>query len=157
VAAVLAVITSIFSRQVADELKAWTPWLVRWFVERSVLRLPAELRDRYKEEWSSHVQEIPGEVGKLLVAAGFLRAASGIQRDCCPAPDLTHPLPVNMFALLPEDEGRWGSFGVSLASNIAIAVLVVLLGGAVHAGGKQQRLGGANRDSLSTLAKRRMQ
>jgi TonB family protein len=36
------------------------------------------------------------------------------------------------FGLLPEPEGRWGSFGVSMATNLAIMALVILLTAAVH-------------------------
>ena len=36
------------------------------------------------------------------------------------------------FGLLPEPEGRWGSFGVSMVTNLTIMVLVVLLTAAVH-------------------------
>ena len=31
------------------------------------------------------------------------------------------------FGLLPEPEGRWGSFGVSMVTNIIIMSLLVLL------------------------------
>jgi TonB family protein len=36
------------------------------------------------------------------------------------------------FGLLPEPEGRWGSFGVSMVTNLTIMALVVLLTAAVH-------------------------
>jgi TonB family protein len=36
------------------------------------------------------------------------------------------------FGLLPEPEGRWGSFGVSMVSNLAIMALVLLFTAAVH-------------------------
>jgi TonB family protein len=42
------------------------------------------------------------------------------------------------FGLLPEEDGRWGSFGVSMVSNIVIAALVILLGAAVHKVQKQK-------------------
>ena len=42
------------------------------------------------------------------------------------------------FGLLPEPEGRWGSFGVSMVSNITIMALVVLLTAAVHKVEKQK-------------------
>jgi TonB family protein len=36
------------------------------------------------------------------------------------------------FGLLPEPEGRWGSFGVSMVSNLAIMALILLFTAAVH-------------------------
>jgi TonB family protein len=42
------------------------------------------------------------------------------------------------FGLLPEPEGRWGSFGVSMATNLTIMALVVLLTAAVHKVEKQK-------------------
>ena len=36
------------------------------------------------------------------------------------------------FGLLPEPEGRWGSFGVSMITNICLMSLLILLTAAVH-------------------------
>ena len=42
-------------------------------------------------------------------------------------------LPIrDSFGRLPEPEGRWGSFGVSMVTNLTIMALVVLLTAAVH-------------------------
>jgi TonB family protein len=42
------------------------------------------------------------------------------------------------FGLLPEPEGRWGSFGVSMLTNVSIMALLVLLTAAVHKVEKQK-------------------
>src|SRR5208282_2813935 len=42
------------------------------------------------------------------------------------------------FGLLPEPEGRWGSFGVSMITNVSIMALLVLLTAAVHKVEKQK-------------------
>ncbi len=42
------------------------------------------------------------------------------------------------FGLLPEPEGRWGSFGVSMVTNLSIMALLVLLTAAVHKVQKQK-------------------
>jgi TonB family protein len=48
-------------------------------------------------------------------------------------------LPIrDSFGLLPEPEGRWGSFGVSMVTNLTIMALVVLLTAAVHKVEKQK-------------------
>ena len=36
------------------------------------------------------------------------------------------------FGLLPEPEGRWGSFGVSMISNIIVMALLILFTAAIH-------------------------
>jgi hypothetical protein len=84
----------------------------------SHLKLLPEPQERYWEEWSSHVQETPEQVGKLLVAAGFLIAA-GIRLSYT-VPGLS-PSPASIsFGLFPEPEGRWvvwRQFGDQLVSN----------------------------------------
>ncbi len=42
------------------------------------------------------------------------------------------------FGLLPEPEGRWGSFGVSMVTNIIIMALLILLTAAIHKVEKQK-------------------
>jgi hypothetical protein len=72
--AVLGIIAAAVSRQLADEFKAWTPWVTKLLIRRAVRKLPDEQKDRYEEEWLSHVNEIPGEVGKLVAAFGLFPA-----------------------------------------------------------------------------------
>lgn len=66
-----SVLVGVLSRQLADEFKAWTPWLVQKLVLLAVGRMPKTQQERYAEEWSSFVNEIPGEVGKILAALGL--------------------------------------------------------------------------------------
>src|SRR6202451_3081042 len=48
-------------------------------------------------------------------------------------------LPIrDSFGLLPEPEGRWGSFGVSMVTNLTLMALVMLLTAAVHKVEKQK-------------------
>ena len=47
-----------------------------------------------------------------------------------------------MFGLLPEAEGRWGSFGASLVTNVIIMTLLVVFTAAVHKA--ERRSDGAN-------------
>ena len=42
------------------------------------------------------------------------------------------------FGLLPEPEGRWGSFGASMVTNIIIACLLILFTAVVHKVEKQK-------------------
>jgi hypothetical protein len=73
--AVLGIFGAAISRQLTDEFEAWTPWLVNYLIQRALRQLPENQRKRREEEWLSHVDEIPGEVGKLIDALDFLRAS----------------------------------------------------------------------------------
>lgn len=71
----MALISALLSKLLADEFKAWSPRIVQHLTRYAVSRLPKDQQTRYEEEWTSHVNEVPGEVGKLLTATGFLFAA----------------------------------------------------------------------------------
>lgn len=80
VAALAAIFVPVLSRQISDEFKAWTPKLAASLVKRAVRKLPMETKGRYHEEWLSHIAEVPGEVGKLLTAIGFVMAANKMSK-----------------------------------------------------------------------------
>ena len=77
---IAAVIAGTVSRFLADEAKAWIPTLIEELIKRAVARLPEDQKERYYEEWHSHLSEVPGDLAKLVVAFGYQRAASGITR-----------------------------------------------------------------------------
>ncbi len=72
---IVSVLIAALSRTVAEEIEAWNPLVIRGLIKLAVGRLPEGQRERFDEEWQSHVSEVPGKVGKLLVAAGFLFAS----------------------------------------------------------------------------------
>jgi hypothetical protein len=74
--AILGVTGAAISRQMTDEFKAWLPRLLERIIDLAVCTLPEDQRQRFAEEWRSHVDETPGDIGKLIVALGFLVAAS---------------------------------------------------------------------------------
>jgi hypothetical protein len=76
IAALLWLVGSAFSRQLTDEFKAWTPRLTAWLKQRAVRKLPEGQRERCAEEWGSHINDTPGEVGKIYIALGLLLAPS---------------------------------------------------------------------------------
>jgi hypothetical protein len=49
-------------------------------IKLAVARLPEKLRERYAEEWQSHVNEVPGVIGKVFDAARFSLAADKMVR-----------------------------------------------------------------------------
>jgi len=79
-AAIAGILVTAFSKQLADEFKAWMPRLVAAVIQCAVRRLREDQRDRYAEEWRSHIDETPGEIGKLIVGLGLLLAAWKLSR-----------------------------------------------------------------------------
>lgn len=71
----VSVLTAALSRTVAQEIEAWCPSITRSLTKLAVGRLPEGQRERFDEEWQSHVSEVPGKIGKIVVALGFLFAA----------------------------------------------------------------------------------
>jgi hypothetical protein len=71
-------IKTVLVRLLGDEIKSWLPWIVEQLLRHAVASLPKDQRERFQEEWHSHLDEIPGEIGKLVVALGFPFAARGM-------------------------------------------------------------------------------
>jgi hypothetical protein len=111
VLAVLGIIATAASRQLADEFKAWTPWITEWLVRRAAHKLPEKQRDRCEEEWLSHIYETPGEVGKLIAAIGFLFAARKISSNL----------------MVQSHPGRWFDIVASVAGLYAAVPLFPLI------------------------------
>lgn len=72
---VVSVLTAAFSRLLAEEIGEWSQWIIRSLIKTAAALLPDEQRERYGEEWQSHVNEVPGRIGKFYSAASFLTAA----------------------------------------------------------------------------------
>ena len=53
------------SRVLSEELKEWIPWVIERTISSAVSMLPNRERERYEEEWRSHVNELPGQLWKL--------------------------------------------------------------------------------------------
>ena len=71
----VALLGRLISSLLTDELKAWTPSIVACLIKSAVLHLRQEDRERFAEEWQSHVSDVPGNLAKLYVALGFLGAS----------------------------------------------------------------------------------
>jgi len=71
-------IIAVASKLVADEVKAWLPTICNRLISIAALRLPEKERARYGEEWRADVAAYPGELTRLIRAAGFILAASRI-------------------------------------------------------------------------------
>jgi Bacterial sugar transferase len=79
---------SLLSRLFADQIAASIPWLIEHFLQRAIDRLPSEQRERYSEEWRSHINDVPGDLGKLVSSLGCLLAAGRIASDVHARPAL---------------------------------------------------------------------
>jgi lipopolysaccharide/colanic/teichoic acid biosynthesis glycosyltransferase len=75
------VIAGLLVTLIAEELKAWVPWLVDRLIKRALRGLPQSHCDRFDEEWRSHINDVPGSVGKMIAAFGLLRASAKMSRQ----------------------------------------------------------------------------
>jgi lipopolysaccharide/colanic/teichoic acid biosynthesis glycosyltransferase len=75
---VVAILAALCSGFLKEELKAWSGWVVERLIKLSVAHLPESQRARFEEEWRSHIDELPGEIGRFFAAAGFILAARRI-------------------------------------------------------------------------------
>jgi lipopolysaccharide/colanic/teichoic acid biosynthesis glycosyltransferase len=98
----LGLLSAALSRQLSDEFKAWAPSLAKHLIARAVRKLPEQQRARYLEEWSSDVDDTPGEIGKILKAFGYGRATTSMAAAFfgAPAYSLLQELPKRAFDLL---------------------------------------------------------
>lgn len=71
----IGLLGAAFSKILAEEFKAWAPTIASYLVRLAVCRLPKDERDRYREEWSAHIQDTPGDIGKIASACGLIVAA----------------------------------------------------------------------------------
>lgn len=76
----VSAIISILSKLFADEIEAWLPCLAEQVTKVALRVLPAEQRERYDEEWRSHLEETPAGVVRLWIACGFYLAARRVSR-----------------------------------------------------------------------------
>jgi hypothetical protein len=67
-----------------DELLCWTPLLSVWLVRQSSARLPAEIRERYLEEWHAHLNDTPGRLSKVACALGTWLAVVTVRWGASP-------------------------------------------------------------------------
>ena len=79
---VVFVITAVVLPLLLTELGDWCPWLaarpVRWAARR--LGDQASCR-RYEEEWIANLNEVPGKLGSLIAALGYLTYLPRMRRS----------------------------------------------------------------------------
>jgi hypothetical protein len=76
---IIGILGNIFAAEICD----WAPSAARLIVRRAASKLPGYQRQRYEEEWLSHLEEYPGKITQVLqacrcaVAGHKLRNAKG--------------------------------------------------------------------------------
>jgi len=81
VAVVGGLLYAVLIRVLADECKAWLPWITERVIRHAVRKLPANQRERYGNEWHSYLDQRPGNILKLFEALGFEWTAWTSGRD----------------------------------------------------------------------------
>jgi hypothetical protein len=74
----MSFLSSLLAKLLADEIKSWLPWITDRVARCAVSILPKDQQERYGEEWRSHLDQIPGELGKMFCAIDLIRAAFNI-------------------------------------------------------------------------------
>lgn len=71
--AIAFIFTAILLPLVLTELGDWCPWLANRVARWTARSLgDAALADRYAEEWSAELAEVPGKLSKLITALGYV-------------------------------------------------------------------------------------
>ena len=79
--AALGFVVGVLAKQLADEIRAWIPWFAKRALNVAIRYLPISEQLRFREEWTSHFEEVPGEIGKLVFALGLISASLVITRN----------------------------------------------------------------------------
>jgi len=78
VLALFGIFTAMLGKILGDEVRAWMPWFIEKLLRIAIANLPQDQQQRFSEEWPSHLIEVPGDIGKIITAAGFVFAAQEI-------------------------------------------------------------------------------
>lgn len=86
---VLAVAITLIVGLLTLEIDAWLKWLTQKFLISALSALPPDCRNRYEEEWTAHLNDTPGVISKLVVAASLIHAGRTIFRQKCQSGPVT--------------------------------------------------------------------
>lgn len=76
--AVATFVVAVAAGLTKTEIEAWAPRAALWVKDFALRPLPRHLRERFAEEWASHLDDMPGPISKLIVAVGFYFASTQI-------------------------------------------------------------------------------
>jgi hypothetical protein len=115
---ILSLIGAASSKLAADEFKAWLPTMINYLIGWAISLLPEDKRERYAEEWRSHIDETPGDIGKLIVGLGLPPAAWKLSR-ILPKPRARR---IMEFATVMRDAERWSRHLNKIPSRTGIYI-----------------------------------
>jgi hypothetical protein len=75
VLASVGILAAVLNRLSGGALRTWIPWFTQRLLDLAIKRLPEDQRERFAEEWASHINDMPGDVGKIAFASGCVSAA----------------------------------------------------------------------------------
>jgi hypothetical protein len=102
------IMVGAISRILTGELSAHMEPMARWIIGKATDVLPADDRDRFREEWLAHLDETPGTLRKLWHAVGCYLGATKV------AGAYSRPSP---YTTLSPDEAEILNGKQHLASN----------------------------------------
>src|SRR5579863_2850602 len=73
--AIGGVLTATLNLLVGGDLKDAIPWFTQRLLRLATRRLPETQQQRFAEEWTSHMNDVPGDVRRVLFAWGCVSAA----------------------------------------------------------------------------------
>jgi hypothetical protein len=121
---IVGVIGAAIARVLAEDFKEWTPFIVEKLIQLALSKLPVEQRERFAEEWRSHLNDVPGQIAKLWVAVGFNIAALTIADSRVKA---AYSGLKRKLSTLGFHEFLWGAAAITaLSSTITLVVMMRL-------------------------------
>ena len=91
--AILRFVEALLGKLAIDEIIAWLTQGNSWLLRHAVSKLQPQDRERYAEEWAALLEITPGNVSKLIMTLGLLKAAWSIDRET----NRPHPLVRAMY------------------------------------------------------------
>jgi len=76
-----SVVVAVIAKIIVDDVKEWTPRVTVRLMGVVVRMLPEPYQARYREEWASHLADVPGVVGKFVVVISLPFAALRLRED----------------------------------------------------------------------------
>ena len=91
------IVIGVISDLVTEELTARVEPVARWLIGKAVERLPADDRERFREEWFAHLEEVPSGFRKLWHAFGCYLCAAKVASVLVRQPKLSRRARVRFF------------------------------------------------------------
>jgi len=73
--AIGGILTGVLNLLVGNVFKEDMPWIIQRLLVLATKCLPEPQQERFAEEWTSHVNDVPGDIRKVLFAWGCVCAA----------------------------------------------------------------------------------